>query len=327
MESETGRERTRGSTDRKDKYRALFESNPDAVFLTIPDGRIRAANPAACVMFGMTEDEICRAGREGLIDRSDPRYTAGLVERARTGKIHLWEVQCVRKDGSRFLAEVSSVVLEGGKAAFVILRDITARKQLEERAARLAAVMESSDDAILAKTLEGKITFWNEAAEKIYGYSAEEVIGQSVSSLLPEDNQNEVYEILQRIRRGEMVHHYETVRRRKDGGFVHVSVTISPIKDESGKLIGASTIARDITNWKQMEAEREKLISELQEALEKVKMLSGLLPICAHCKKIRDDQGSWQQVESYIHNHSEAVFSHAICPECAKKFYPELPQE
>jgi hypothetical protein len=119
------------------------------------------------------------------------------------------------------------------------------------------------------------------------------------------------------------VRHYETLRRRKDGTLINVSLTVSPIRDRTGNIIGASTIARDITSRKKAEEERERLIVELSEALAKVKTLSGLLPICSSCKKIRDDKGYWTQIESYISEHSGAEFSHGICPECARKLYPE----
>ncbi len=130
--------------------------------------------------------------------------------------------------------------------------------------------------------------------------------------------------ILNRARRGDLVEHYETVRRRKDGADVLVSLTVSPIKDSSGRIIGASAIARDISEKKRAEQEREKLIAELQEALANVKTLSGLIPICASCKKIRDDRGYWNQIENYLKEHSEAEFSHGICPDCAQRLYPEV---
>src|SRR5208283_3256896 len=102
-----------------------------------------------------------------------------------------------------------------------------------------------------------------------------------------------------------------------------VWLTFSPIKDVSGKIVGVSKIAHDITERKRIEAERDKLIVDLKKSLAQVKQLSGLLPICAACKKIRNDKGFWEQVEVYIGKHSDALFSHAICPECGKKLYPE----
>jgi PAS domain S-box-containing protein len=118
---------------------------------------------------------------------------------------------------------------------------------------RLAAVVQSSHDAVAAKTLNGIITDWNQSAERIFGYKPKEIIGKSVLTLIPKDRQDEEQEILRRIRHGELLDHYETVRRRKDGQLIDVSLTISPIKDPKGEIVGVSKIARDITSQKQTE--------------------------------------------------------------------------
>lgn len=184
----------------------------------------------------------------------------------------------------------------------------------------LAAIVESTDDAIYGKRLEGTVVSWNKAAERIFGYHAEEIIGHSVSILYPIDRQNELIDIMARIRRGRLVGLYETVRLRKDGRFIPVSVTVSPVLDDNGKVVGASAITRDITLRKGEEAERFKLIEELTESLKQVKTLSGLLPICASCKRIRDDHGYWQQVETYLAERTNAGFTHGMCPDCLEKF-------
>ncbi len=127
-------------------------------------------------------------------------------------------------------------------------------KQVEERLSLLAAIVEDSDDAIVTKDLDGVITSWNDGARRLYGYSAEEAIGQPMTLLLPPDRLDEETQILDRVRRGEGVDHFETVRRCKDGRLIDVSVTISPIRDRAGRVVGASKIARDITSRKQTEA-------------------------------------------------------------------------
>src|SRR5262249_6083466 len=133
----------------------------------------------------------------------------------------------------------------------------------------------------------------------------------------------ELPDCLKRIVRGQRIERFETIRRRKDGHMVDVSLTISPIRNARNQIVGASTIARDITDRKHQESERQKLIEELKEALSQVKTLNGLLPICAWCKKICDDHGYWQQVETYIKLHAEVDFTHGICPDCLKQVYPE----
>jgi len=198
-----------------------------------------------------------------------------------------------------------------------------ARQKAEAAAQYLASIVESSEDAIYGKTLDSIIVSWNPAAERIYGYQAAEVIGRSIAILFPLDRRDELLEIMSSIRRGELVGFHQTERLRKDGKIIPVSTTISPIRNMEGQVVGASSIARDITKQKQADDERLRLIKELTEALGHVKNLSGLLPICASCKRIRDDQGYWQQVETYITRHSDAVFTHGLCPECVKTFSHE----
>ncbi len=200
------------------------------------------------------------------------------------------------------------------------------RRRAEESRSLLAAIVASSDDAIISTTLDGMVLSWNRGAEQMYGYSALEMISQPVSILIPRDRPNEMVGVFEKFKLGEHTQRYETVRLRKDGKYVTVSLTISPVKDASGQILGASSIARDITERKREEAERLQLIHELTNALQRVKTLSGLLPICAACKKIRDDRGYWQSVEVYIRDHSDAEFSHSICPDCMAKNYPEMTQ-
>lgn len=197
-------------------------------------------------------------------------------------------------------------------------------RRMQKAAAHLAAVVESSDDAIISKTLTGIILSWNKAAEKIYGYTAEEIVGQSGLILVPPARKAEFEESLEKIRHGEHVTRFDTVRVRKDGAPVEVSVTLSPIASPTGEIIGASSIARDITERRNEEAERLKLIEDLTEALAQAKTLRSLLPICASCKKIRDDHGYWQKLEVYFQQHEHIDFSHGLCPECANRLYPEF---
>ena len=199
-------------------------------------------------------------------------------------------------------------------------QDRRLHKRAEGAMQYLAAIVESSEDAIYGKNLDSIIVSWNPAAERLFGYSAEEIIGCSIVGLFPLNHRDELLDILATIRRGETVGIRETERLNKSGKIIPVSVTISPIKNANGEIIGASAIARDISRHKQEEQDRLKLITELTKALSEVKTLAGLLPICASCKRIRDDKGYWQQVETYISKHSEVIFSHGVCPQCAKEY-------
>ena len=142
----------------------------------------------------------------------------------------------------------------------------------------LAAIVESSDDAIVSKTLDGIITSWNPAAQRLFGYTAEEVIGCPISILAPPDRENEMSANLERIRRGEKVERHETVRQRKDGSLVDISLTVSPIRDETGRIVGASKIARDITTRKQAEERQRLLTAELSH---RVKNLFAVVQVLA----------------------------------------------
>jgi PAS domain S-box-containing protein len=148
-----------------------------------------------------------------------------------------------------------------------IARDITERRRAELAAQRLAAIVESSDDAIVAKDLDGIITNWNQGAERLFGYTAEEVIGKPITILIPPERQAEEPEILARIRRGGRVSHYETVRRRKDGSVFDVSLTVSPIRNAHGKIVGASKIARDITERRRAQEHQVLLLREMDHRI------------------------------------------------------------
>src|SRR5205085_3080223 len=155
-----------------------------------------------------------------------------------------------RADGAEILVELAITALRREKDTVftAYLRDITDRRRGDEASRHLAAIIESSDDAIITKDLNGIITSWNAAAERLFGYKPEEIIGQPILTLMPPERRHEEPIILGRIRRGERIDHYETVRRRKDGTLLDISVTVSPMKDREGTIIGASKIARDITD-------------------------------------------------------------------------------
>lgn len=197
------------------------------------------------------------------------------------------------------------------------------RRQAQLDMAHLASIVETCDDAIISHTLGGTILSWNSGAERVFGYAPAEMIGESIENLVPRDRQAEILSFRDFIERGRRVDRIETVRLRKDGRRIDVSMTISPIKNADGIIHGASIISRDITDRKQQEKERLHLIQDLTEALKRVKTLSGLLPICASCKKIRNDDGYWEQVETYIKSRSDAEFTHGICPDCVRELYPE----
>jgi PAS domain S-box-containing protein len=183
----------------------------------------------------------------------------------------LW---AVRADGQEFQIEASiSQVVTGGKKLFtVILRDVTERVAAAEARERLAAIVESSDNAIISKTLNGTVTAWNRGAEKVFGYSASEALGKTMWMIIPEERAAEEIDILARIGRGESVEHFETIRTRRDGKRIDISATISPIRDNNGVIVGASKVARDITERKQAE---ERLSAQARELASSRKTLEA----------------------------------------------------
>ena len=201
------------------------------------------------------------------------------------------------------------------------------RKKGEQAHARLVAIVEGSRDAIIGMNLDGTVVSWNPAAERIFGYKLDEVAGRSLSVLVPADVPDELPVILHWLQRGDPIKDFETVRQARDGRLVHVAVSLSPVKSASGKIVGAAMIARDIEERIRVQRERDTLLRQLQASLGEVQLLSGLLPICASCKKVRDDQGYWTQVEVYVRDRTNAEFTHGICPDCARKYRDAIVQK
>jgi len=187
----------------------------------------------------------------------------------------------------------------------------------------MATVVQTAEVAIVSKDLKGIIRSWNPGAERLFGHRAEEVVGQSVTVLMPDGEHHEEVHILEKLRFGQHIQNYETLRKHKDGRLVPVSLSISPVRDDTGKIVGAAKIARDMSNRREMQVKSE-LIGQLQSALSENKTLRGFIPICAHCKKIRDDHGFWQGLEVYLSRQTTARFSHGVCPVCLDKHYSEL---
>src|ERR1043166_5412797 len=235
--------------------RAILESALDCIITIDASGHVREFNPAAERAFGFSRAEAVGAELAELIipARMRERHRQGLAHYLKTGEGPLLgkriEIEALRRDGSEILVElaITPFKINGNQFFTAYLRNITERRRAEEGSRRLAAIVEASADAIISTDLEGMITSWNEGAERLFGYKPDEVIGKSVTILVPPERHDEELSILERIHRGERIHHYDAVRCRKDGMLLNVSVTVSPIKDESGHVIGASKIARDIT--------------------------------------------------------------------------------
>jgi PAS domain S-box-containing protein len=331
-DAEGRRSRRQAEDALKQKQQELedfFENAPVGLRWEGPDGVILQVNETELAMLGYAREEY--VGRNIADFHVDKAVAVEILRQLRDGETlvhHEARLRC--KDGGiKDVAIQSNALHEDGR--FVrsrsFTRDITGQKQAQTALALLAAIVESSEDAIIGTGLDGTVLSWNYGAERMYGYTAAEVKGRSISTLTPSAEPDEFLDVYEQIERGKWIARYQTVRVRKDGTAIDVALTLSPIKDAAGKVVGVSAIEHDISATKREDEQRLRLIQELTDALARIKTLRGLLPICASCKKIRDDQGYWQKVESYLAEHTNAEFTHGLCPECLGELYPAQPRE
>jgi PAS domain S-box-containing protein len=236
--------------------RSLIEASLDPLVTINPDGTISDVNAATVRVTGFSREKLIGTDFSKYFTEPE-KARAGYEKVFRDGLVTDYELGIRHKNGHVTPVMYNATVYrdESGTVAgvFAAARDVTKRKKAEEEQLRLAAIVEHSDDAIIGKSLDGVIQSWNAGAERIYGYSATEVIGQHISMFVPSHQVDDMEYILGKIRNGEPVLHYETVRRNKEGKDLQVSLTVSPIKDIKGNLIGVSTIARDVTERKKAE--------------------------------------------------------------------------
>jgi PAS domain S-box-containing protein len=259
--------------DRERRFREMIDAIPAAVYTTDAEGRITHFNPAAVEFSGRTPelgtDRWCVSWKLYHPDGTPmPHDECPMAIALKEGRIVRGaEALIERPDGTRRWFAPYPTPLRDAEGRIVgginMLVDITERKTAEETRARLASIVETSDDAIVSKSLDGIIATWNRSAERLFGYTSEEAIGQPITMLIPPDRLQEEPEILARLKQGEHVDHFETVRVRKDGSPLEVSLTISPIRDERGAVIGASKIARDIAESKSSQRRQRVLTDEL----------------------------------------------------------------
>ncbi len=261
----------------REQLHVTLSSIGDAVIVTDSDGHVTFLNPVAAGLTGWPVEEAAGQPLERVFPIIN-EYTRQPVENPVRQVIRDKEVvqlanhtSLVARDGREIPVEDTAAPIRGADGdvggAVLVFRDVTESRRAIEARLHLAAIVESSDDAIIGQDLEGTITSWNRGAERLYGYTAGEAVGRSLSLLVPPDHPNEVPSILERIRRGENIEHFETVRVRKDGGNVDVSLTISPIRNSEGKVTGASKIARDITARKEEDRRKNEFLALLAHEL------------------------------------------------------------
>ena len=261
--SQARQERTASALrDSGERLRAILDTAVEGIVTINERGAIESFNQASEKIFGYRARDVIGKNVSRLMPSPDrERHDTYIANDLSTGRARIIgigrEVVGRRKDGTTFPMElsVSEVRLADRRLFTGFVRDITERKRAEKALLHYAALVESSDDAIIGKSLDGYITSWNRGAENIFGYTRREMVGKHISIIVPPDRRGEEPAIMEKIKRGESVDHYETVRRRKDGRLINVSVTISPIRDAERNIIGASRVARDITERKRLERE------------------------------------------------------------------------
>ncbi|MEJ0043199.1 MAG: PAS domain S-box protein [Rhizomicrobium sp.] len=264
-----------GEIGSRDQYfRRVLDELPAAIYTTDASGHITYYNEAAALLWGhrppLGTSEWCGSWKLYWPDGTPLRHgdcpMAIAIKERRI--VRGMEAIAERPDGTRvpFLPYPTPLFDDAGTllGAVNMLVELSDFKKAEEIRERLSAIVESSDDAIIGKDLNGIISSWNRGAERLFGYVAEEVLGKPVAILIPQDRLDEETVILGKIRSNERVDHYETIRRRKDGSPIELSITVSPIRDSSGRVVGASKIARDISERRRAQEQQELLLGEMK---------------------------------------------------------------
>ena len=314
------------------KFRTLYDSTHDAVMLLDVKGFFDC-NRATLTMFGCaTREEFYTKHPADLSPLVQPDGTDSLtlanqrIATALEKGSNRFEWMHKRADtGEIFPAEVllSAMKLDGRPVLQAVVRDITERKRMEEKLRELSRAVEQSPTSIVITNPAGDIEYVNPKFVDLTGYTLAEALGKNPRILKSGEKGSEAYRELWETITAGREWRGEFHNKKKNGELYWESASISPIRDPAGHITHFLAVKEDITARKQTEAERSQLIQELKNALANVKSLSGLLPICASCKKIRDDKGYWDQVESYVQKHSEATFTHGLCPDCIRKLYPD----
>ncbi len=311
--------RDRIEAEHKDKLiKAILETSSDGILLLDAKGEILSSNAGFQKMVSQREEVIAGLNLHDFIAKS-----AQDVFVINDGK---FDLKLKGKDDTILYVYLRIQSLyKGNKLSGYIatISDITERKKSEEalkqNEERYRDLFDNAPIGYIEVDKEGRITAVNNAELKLLGYTFEEMIGKYIWDFGLETAKKKISDILGG--NGYPAKGLERDFMRKDGSLVPVLIDDVLLKDKSGGIIGLRCVHRDIREIKQAKEEKDKLIQELRDALSKVRTLSGMLPICSHCKKIRDDKGYWNQIESYIREHSEAEFSHGMCPECADKLY------
>lgn len=281
---------------------AVIESTDDGVVTATLDGRFTSANPAAAAMFGYSIDEFLTLEVADVVVPERMRVSAAIMARLRRGEqIPRYEAEFMKKDGTRFPASVTVSLVRGDDGlpptASAIIQDLSEGKEADRTKALLAAIVQSSEDAIYARTPDGRIASWNPSAERLFGYSRDEIIGRSIRILVPEDVAHDFAAVDERIRNGEAVADKQTIRLTKSGRRVPVSITAFPVIADDGTVLGYASITRDMLR----NAQTARAFRKLERLTEREREVLGLVSDGLGNTEISQRLGlSPQTVKNYV---------------------------
>ena len=310
-------------------YQSLIDDSPDGFFIADLSGNLLSVNNTICKRLDYSEKTLLQMNLQQIIDTEYHDQLQLRLARVQKGDSLLEPIEYIllTRDKKRLNVEISStpLVLRNELIGFQsIIRDISSRREAEEafRESETAYqhVFNSMLDALVILDNEGTIIESNPSASAMYGYSSDELKGKHATDLIHQDYWH-VFSDFKKSARQDGYFKGETIDLKKDGSKINVEVRGSIIIRRKKKYF--LILLRDITDRKTNELEKERLISELENKVSQIKTLSGLLPICSSCKNIRDDYGYWNKIENYIQDHSQAEFSHSLCPTCSEKLYGE----
>lgn len=336
-------DRTRKLNESKEKYRSILESIEEGYYEVDLFGNFIFANESLCRITHVPMKELVGSKSYRFTDEESAKAIFAIYHGVfKTGKdIDSLDFQFIRNDGQRCYVNlsVSRILSSNGECTGFrgIIKDVTnrviAELALKESERRYRMLAENMHDTVWTIDLELRLTYVSPSIVRLTGFTPEEIQNMGIEQLLTPPS----YALAKQVLSEELINEQrdksldpgrsrtiEIEQLHKDGNKAWIEFTATFIRDDKGKPLAILGVSRDITERKQAAIERERLVTDLKLALADIKTLRGFLPICASCKKIRDDKGYWNQIESYISEHSDAVFSHGLCPECAEKFYPDF---
>jgi len=317
----------------EERFRSTFEQAAVGIAHVAPNGNFIRINQRFCDLVGYTHDELLQRKFQDITHPDDLERDVGFLRQILAGELVILsaEKRYIRRDGSVADVNLTTTLLrdpENEPKYFIsVIEDISEKKKAEEvlieSEEKFRNVAEQSPNMIFINK-RGRVVFVNKKCEEIMGYTKEEFLSPEFDflSIIAPDYLQKIKADFERHLKGEEVGSYEYALITRDGRRINSIINTKLIKYEGeSSILG---IVTDITERKKAEELRENLIADLQKAANEIKTLSGLIPICAACKKIRDDRGYWEQIETYIMERSDAEFSHGLCPECSKKLYPDF---